>query len=70
MGYDSSAILYRLQNAVLLKEYIEEYEGQVLLRLGSKGKSPTLPKRVRSIVNFKGGHEIFMFDPREEESLH
>ena len=45
------------------------YEGQVLLRMGSKGRSPTLAKRVRSLVNIRGGHELFMFDPKEEESL-
>jgi len=45
------------------------HEGQVLLRMGSKGKSPPLAKKVRSLVNFRGGHEIFMFDPTEEESL-
>ena len=45
------------------------HEGQVLLRMGSKGKSPTLAKKVRSLVNFRGGHELFMFDPKEEESL-
>jgi hypothetical protein len=45
------------------------HDGQVLLRMGSKGKSPTLAKNVRSLVNFRGGHEIFMFDPTEEESL-
>ena len=45
------------------------HEGQVLLRMGTRGKSPTLAKRVRSLVNFRGGHEMFMFDPREEESL-
>ena len=69
LGYASPASLYRLINAGLLKEYIEEYEGQLLLRMGSKGKSPTLAKRVRSLVNFRGGHEIFMFDPKEEKSL-
>ena len=41
LGYASPASLYRLINAGLLKEYIEEYEGQLLLRMGSKGKSPT-----------------------------
>ena len=45
------------------------HDGQVLLLMGSKGKSPTLAKRVRSLVNFRGGHEMFMFDPKEEESL-
>ena len=69
LGYASPASLYRLINAGLLKEYIEEFDGQILLRMGSQGKSPTLAKRVRSLVNFKGGHEIFMFDPKEEESL-
>ena len=69
LGYASPATLYRLLKAGLLKEYVEMYEGQVLLRMGSQGKSPTLAKRVRSLVNFKGGHEIFMFDPKEEESL-
>ena len=37
--------------------------------MGSKGKSPTLAKRVRSLVNFKGGHEMFMFDPKEPDSI-
>tara|TARA_B100000945_G_scaffold106050_1_gene83986 strand:+ start:579 stop:773 length:195 start_codon:yes stop_codon:yes gene_type:complete len=58
-----------LNKAGLLEDYVEMHEGQVLLRMGSKGKSPTLTKRVRALVNFRGGHEIFMFDPREEESL-
>ena len=35
----------------------------------STGKSPTLAKKVRSLLNFRGGHELFMFDPKEEESL-
>ena len=69
LGYQSPASLYRLINAGLLKEYIEDYQGQILLRMGSKGKSPTLAKRVRALVNFRGGHEMFMFDPKEEESL-
>ena len=69
LGYASPATLYRLLKAGLLKEYVEMYEGQVLLRMGSQGKSPTLAKRVRSIVNFKGSHEMFMFVPKEEESL-
>ena len=45
------------------------HHGQVLLRMGAKGKSPTLAKRVRSLINFRAGHELFMFDPNEEESL-
>tara|TARA_Y100001968_G_scaffold105774_1_gene95662 strand:+ start:64 stop:327 length:264 start_codon:yes stop_codon:yes gene_type:complete len=69
LGYASPASLYRLINAGLLKEYIEEYEGLLLLRMGSKGKSPTLAKRVRLLVNFRGRHEIFIFDPKEQESL-
>ena len=69
LGYASPASLYRLLKAGLLKEYVEMHEGQVLLRMGSKGKSPTLAKKVRSLVNFRGGHELFMFDPKEEESL-
>ena len=69
LNYRSPATLYRLISAGLLAEYIEMYEGQVLLRMGSQGKTPTLAKRVRSLVNFKGGHEMFMFDPKEEESL-
>tara|TARA_Y100001968_G_scaffold275335_1_gene268989 strand:- start:284 stop:460 length:177 start_codon:yes stop_codon:yes gene_type:complete len=35
----------------------------------SKGQSLTLAKRVRSLINFRGGHELLMFDPTEEESL-
>ena len=69
LGYTSPASLYRLPKAGLLKEYVEMHEGQVLLRMGSKGKSPTLAKKVRSLVNFRGGHELFMFDHKEEESL-
>ena len=37
--------------------------------MGYKGKSPTLAIRVRSLVNFKGCHEIFMFDPTEPDSI-
>ena len=69
LNYQSPATLYRLIKAGLLKEYVEMHDGQVLLRMGSKGKSPTLAKKVRSLVNFRGGHEMFMFDPKEEESL-
>ena len=69
LNYQSPATLYRLLKAGLLDDYIEMYEGQVLLRMGTRGKSPTLANRVRSLVNFKGGHEMFMFDPKEEESL-
>ena len=69
LNYQSPATLYRLLKAGLLDDYIEMYEGQVLLRMGTRGKSPTLANRVRSLVNFKGGHEMFMFDPIEEESL-
>ena len=69
LGYQNPASLYRLINAGLLKEYIYNYEGQILLRMGSKGISPTLAKKVRSLLNFRGGHEIFIFDPTEEESL-
>ena len=69
LNYQSPASLYRLLKAGLLDDYVEMHHGQVLLRMGSKGKSPTLAKKVRSLVNFRGGHEIFMFDPTEEESL-
>ena len=69
LGYASPCTLYRLLKAGLLDDYVEMFEGQVLLRMGTRGKSPTLAKRVRSLVNFKGGHEMFMFDPKEEESL-
>ncbi len=53
----------------LLDDHIEMHHGQVLLRMGAKGKSPTLARRARSLVNFRGGHELFMFDPTEEESF-
>ena len=69
LNYQSPASLYRLLKAGLLDDYVEMHDGQVLLRMGAKGKSPTLAKKVRSLVNFRGGHEIFMFDPKEEESL-
>ena len=42
---------------------------KALLKLCSKVKSPTLTKGVSSLVNYRGGHEMFMFDPIEEESL-
>ena len=69
LNYRSPASLYRLLKAGLLDDYVEMHDGQVLLRMGSKGKSPTLAKRVRSLINFRGGHEIYIFDPTEEESL-
>ena len=69
LNYQSPASLYRLLKAGLLDDYVEMHHGQVLLRMGAKGKSPTLAKRVRSLINFRAGHELFMFDPNEEESL-
>jgi hypothetical protein len=69
LGYASPASLYRLLKAGLLDDYVEDYKGQVLLRMGSKGRFPTLARRVRSLVNFKGGHEMFMFDPKEPDSI-
>ena len=69
LGYTSPVSLYRLLKAGLLKEHVEMHHGQVLLRMGAKGKSPTLARRVRSLINFRGGHELFMFAPTEEESL-
>ena len=69
MYYRSPASLYRLLKAGLLDDYVEMHDGQVLLRMGAKGKSPTLAKKVRSLINFRGGHEMFMYDPTEEESL-
>ena len=69
LNYQSPASLYRLLKAGLLDDYVEMHDGQVLLRMGAKGKSPTLAKKVRSLINFRGGHELFMFDPTEEESL-
>ena len=69
LNYQSPASLYRLLKAGLLKEYVEMHHGQVLLSMGAKGKSPTLARRVRSLINFRGGHELFMFNPTEEESL-
>ncbi len=32
--------------------------------MGAKGKSPILAKRVRSLVNFRSGNELFMFAPK------
>ncbi len=69
LNYRSPASLYRLLKAGLLDDYVEMHDGQVLLRMGAKGKSPTLAKKVRSLINFRGGHELVMFDPKEEESL-
>ena len=37
LGYASPASLYRLLKAGLLDDYVEDYKGQVLLRMGSKG---------------------------------
>ena len=56
LGYASPASLYRLLKAGLLDDYVEMNDGQVLLRMGAKGKSPTLAKRVRSLVDFRGGY--------------
>ena len=68
LNYKSPATLYRLMNAGLLDDYIECFRGQRLLRMNRKGKSPLLAERVRSLVNFRGGHEMFMFDPMQPES--
>ena len=68
LGYKSPATLYRLLNAGLLDDYTEYFRGQRLLRMNRKGKSPLLAERVRSLVNFRGGHEMFMFDPMKPES--
>ena len=65
----SPATLYRLIRDGLLDDYIEHVEGILYLEMGSRGKRPTLAKRVRSLINFKGEHEMFMFDPTEEVSL-
>ena len=69
LNYQSPASLYRLLKAGLLEDYVEMHEGQVLLWMGSKGRSQTLAKRVRSLVNFRGGHKMFMFDSKEEEFM-
>ena len=68
LNYKSPATLYRLMNAGLLDDYIEYFRGQRLLRMNRKGKSPLLAEKVRSLVNFRGGHELFMFDPMQPES--
>ena len=68
LNYKSPATLYRLMNAGLLDDYIEYFRGQRLLRMNRKGKSPLLAEKVRSLVNFRGGHELFMFDPMKPES--
>ena len=68
LNYKSPATLYRLMNAGLLDDYIEYFRGQRLLRMNRKGKSPLLAEKVRSLVNFRGGHEMFMFDPMQPES--
>tara|TARA_Y100001968_G_scaffold208154_1_gene191307 strand:- start:424 stop:603 length:180 start_codon:yes stop_codon:yes gene_type:complete len=44
LGYKSPAGVYRLLKAGLLKEYIEMHQDQPLLRMGCKGRSPTLAK--------------------------
>tara|TARA_Y100001968_G_scaffold56900_1_gene48002 strand:+ start:613 stop:948 length:336 start_codon:yes stop_codon:yes gene_type:complete len=69
LGYKRPATLYRLLKAGLLDDYIEYFRGQRLLRMNLKGKSPLHAERVRSLVNFKGEHEMFMFNPREEASI-
>tara|TARA_B100000945_G_C19959014_1_gene402154 strand:- start:228 stop:530 length:303 start_codon:yes stop_codon:yes gene_type:complete len=68
LNYKSPATLYRLMKAGLLDDYIEYFRGQRLLRMNRKGKSPLLAEKVRSLVNFRGGHELFMFDPMQPES--
>ena len=68
LNYKSPATLYRLMNAGLLDDYIEYFRGQRLLRMNRKGKSPLLAERVRSLVNFRGAYEMFMFDPMQPES--
>ena len=65
----SPANLYRMIKAGLLDDHIEMHHGQGLLRMGSKDKSPTLARRIRSLINYRGGHELFMIDPTKEETL-
>ncbi len=69
LNYKSPATLYRLIRDGLLDDYIEYVEGVLYLEMGTRSKRPTLAKRVRSLINFKGEHEMFMFDPKEEVSL-
>tara|TARA_Y100001968_G_scaffold200254_1_gene183821 strand:- start:1782 stop:2096 length:315 start_codon:yes stop_codon:yes gene_type:complete len=69
LNYKSPASLYRLIRDGLLEDYIEVVEGVLHLEMGGSRSRPTLAKRVRSLVNFKGDHEMFMFDPKEEASL-
>ena len=54
LNYQRPVGLHRLIKAGLLDDHIEMYEGQVLLRMGSKGRSPTLAKKVRPLVNYRG----------------
>ena len=69
LGYAFPASLYLLLKADFLKDYVVMFDEKALLKIGSKGKSPTLAKRVRALVNLRGVNEIFMFGSREEESL-
>ena len=69
LNYKSPATLYRLLRDGFLNDYIEHVDGVLRLEMGSSGRRPTLAKRVRSLINFKGDHEMFMFDPKEEASL-
>ena len=63
LNYKSPATLYRLLKAGVLDDYTEYFGGQRLLRMNRKNKSPLLAEKVRSLVNLRDGHEIFMFDP-------
>ena len=63
LNYQNPATLYRLLKAGLLDDYIEMYEGQVLLRMGTRGKSPTLAKHVRALVNFRVGMKYSCLTP-------
>ncbi len=69
LNYRSLATLFKLISTGLLDDLIEMEHGQLLLRMGTKGKSPILAKRVTSLVSFRGGHELFIFEPNEAESL-
>ena len=45
LNYQSPASLYRLIKAGLLEDYVEMHDGHVFLRMGFKGRSPTLASR-------------------------
>ena len=65
LGYSSRTTLNRLVQSGALSEYIEIIDGHTFSDMRSKGKRPTLARKVRSLIGYKAGVDIVDFDPQQ-----